>query len=107
MNMNMNMNMNKELVVSVEIYYDEYEKYDGDGFYPIVILSSLSEKMIHLKKTHIEFQYDKIQKAWIQKTEDMIRRLDGDYGKKLLNILNEKGVVNGENIYTYLNKKLL
>lgn len=101
--------MNKELViVSVEMYYDEYERYDGDGFYPMILSSSFSvENRIHLKKTMIEFKYNNIQKAWIQKTEDMIRGFDGNYGKKLLNILNEKGLVKGENIYTYFNTKLL
>lgn len=98
--------MNKELIVSVEMYYDEYEKYDGDGFYPMILSSSV-EKKINLKKTMIQFKYHNILRAWIQKTEDMIRGLDGDYGKKLLEILNEKGGVNGENIYTYLNTKLL
>lgn len=103
--------MNKELIVSVEMYYDEYEKYDGDGFYPIILSPTSSspsvEKKTHLKKTVIQFKYHNILRSWIQKTEDMIRGLDGDYGKKLLEILNEKGGVNGKNIYSYLNTKLL
>lgn len=84
------------LEVKVQMYYDEYERESGDGFYPL--LSLVVETM---KPVCIVFNYDEEAGVWVQTTEEMIKGLDGSCGKELLHLLNEKGGVNGVGVYSY------
>lgn len=83
----------------IQMYYDEYEKDYGDGFYPSLLLLNQNMKCIS-----IEFEYNHEKQVWVQKTEDMIQGLDGSCGKELLQWLNEKGKVKGLGIYSYCSK---
>lgn len=92
--------MNK--IINVKMWYDEYEKYFGDGFYPFF---KEKENKIDLTEIIINFEYK--QKIWRQIDKDEITRLDGDTGKLLLEYLNsegnEKGIIikNNYNIIIY------
>jgi hypothetical protein len=72
--------MNK--IICVKMYYDEYEKYFGDGFYPLLE----NEK----DKSQITISFEYMNNYWIQKSQDEITGLDGDIGKNLLEILNRE-----------------
>ena len=92
--------------VSVLMYYDEYERYDGDGFYPIILKPNDSDnvKYAKYKKVTIQFEYNYTNRRWKQSTEERITGLDGEYGTELLNRLNKEGNVNGLTIYSYCQK---
>jgi hypothetical protein len=81
--------------VEVQMYYDEYERDYGDGFYPVF---SYSKRM---KSISILFEYDNEKQVWVQKTEEMIKGLDESCGDDLLELLNKKGGVKGVGIYSY------
>jgi len=83
------------------MYYDEYEREMGDGYYPLTSIKCETES--HLKITHETFFLSN-SGAWEQKNtslKDAVRisgwnnyvaidGLDGNEGLKLLNILNEQ-----------------
>lgn len=71
--------------ITIDFYYDAYEKEFGDGFYPIVKTTTVEPSM---QETLISFQ--EIQGVWKQTSNDMIYGLDCDQGKLLLDILNSK-----------------
>jgi len=77
-------------IVNVKMFFDEYEKYFGDGFYPF-----FEEKEKEKAVINISFQYK--DHVWKQVSQDEITGLDGDVGKILLNYLNneinEKGLI--------------
>ena len=75
-------------LIDVKMYYDHYEKYFGDGFFPIL---ENNENMLSIT---ISFQYKNYN--WIQITQDEIHGLDMDIGNKLLNILNKEGNKEGK-----------
>lgn len=83
---------------AVLMYYDEYEKEHGDGFYPVLF----SPCSVGWKEIMIEFEF--ANRIWRQKTEDMIYGLDCEIGSKLLNILNTRTNANGHTIYSYCKK---
>jgi len=90
--------------VSVLMYYDEYERYDGDGFYPIILNPNDPNDAIKYAKYNtvtINFEYNHENRKWTQSTEERITGLDGEYGKELLNRLNKEGNVNGLTIQSY------
>ena len=80
--------MNK--IVNVKMYYDEYEKYFGDGFYPF-----FQEKEKEMDKTEIVISFYYKEKCWIQINNEEINGLDGDMGKHLLDYLNREGIESG------------
>lgn len=75
-------------LIEVKMYYDHYEKYFGDGFFPIL------EKNENMLSIRISFQYKNYN--WIQITQDEIHGLDMDIGNKLLDILNKEGNKEGK-----------
>ena len=75
-------------IINVKMYYDDYEKYFGDGFYPIIIENEKYTSII------ISFQYK--NNIWKQITQDEIHGLDGDVGIKLLDFLNREGNEKGK-----------
>ena len=83
--------MNK--IVNVKMYYDEYEKYFGDGFYPF-----FQEKEKEMDKTEIVISFYYKEKCWIQINNEEINGLDGDMGKHLLDYLNREGIETGRMI---------
>ena len=68
----------------VDLWYDEWEKFNGDGYYLLTYQNSPCDK----RATHV-FQNDGLY--WEQMSGDTIRGLDGDSGVKLLGILNNNG----------------
>jgi len=75
-------------IINVKMFYDDYEKYFGDGFYPIITENEKYTSII------ISFQYK--NNNWIQTSQDEIHGLDGDVGKKLLDFLNSEGDEEGK-----------
>ena len=76
---------NTDIISFEKLYYDEYEYYDGDGFYP-----SITQDETYSKEIIISFKYDSIFNCWRQKTGMCITGLDGNNAHDLLNILNKK-----------------
>ena len=85
-------------LIEVKMYYDHYEKYFGDGFFPIL------EKNENLLSIIISFEYN--NNNWVQITQDEIHGLDMDIGNKLLNILNKEGNKEGKIIKSRYNNIL-
>jgi hypothetical protein len=84
----------------VDLWYDEYERFNGDGYYPLAKKETPCDK----RETHV-FQKDGMY--WKQITGDTICGLDGDTGVDLLDILNTNdakciGIKNslGRTLYT-------
>jgi len=87
--------------ITVILYYDEYEREMGDGYYPVTSIKCETES--HFKITHETFFLSN-SGAWEQKNTSVkeailipgwnsyvaINGLDCDEGIKLLKILNEK-----------------
>ena len=77
--------------IMVKMYYDDYERRWGDGFYPQIVQGSL------LNSTDVPFVQTIImmplqQKsaiAWIQINNGCIEGLDGNCGQELLQYLNQ------------------
>jgi hypothetical protein len=68
------------------MFFDEYEREYGDGFYPL-----MNNNIINgLKSVSIIFTYNKILTCWVQTNNEPIDDLDGDTGLELLTFLNEK-----------------
>lgn len=65
----------------LDLFYDAYEYKFGDGYYP----GDKQEDSFDARQVHV-FQKDK--NSWVQLTGPNIQGLDGDYGVKLLKILN-------------------
>ena len=89
--MSISYNYPKILCVTVTMYYDPFEL-DFDGFYPSLKKSrGLSETKLKFFKVLYLGNY-----VWKESDENFrpISKLDGDYGKELLTVLNE---ASGEN----------
>jgi hypothetical protein len=80
-----------EKTIRVKMYYDEYEKYFGDGFYPF-----FKEKEEKGENSEVIFSFRYNNDCWNQITQDEIYGLDGDIGKHLLERLNSSGQQNGK-----------
>ena len=98
-------------LISIKLYYDEYEYEFGDGFYPQ--LSPFNNQVYAFKL--VIFQFIQERNAWKQvlnAKQKTITGLDSPYGEELLLALNaESGlsVTSIENMYSkiiYLEKKL-
>lgn len=70
--------------ITCDMYFDEYERELGDGFYPLM------NNNTNLTTVSINFKYNKLLECWVQLNEDAIMGLDGDTGKELLFFLNNK-----------------
>ena len=80
-----------EKTIRVKMYYDEYEKYFGDGFYPF-----FKEKEKKDENSEVIFSFRYNNDCWIQITQDEIYGLDGTIGKQLLERLNNNGQRDGK-----------
>jgi|694.fasta_scaffold69227_4 hypothetical protein len=80
-----------EKTIRVKMYYDEYEKYFGDGFYPF-----FKEKEEKDENSEVIFSFRYNNDCWNQITQDEIYGLDGNVGKQLLERLNSSGQQNGK-----------
>jgi hypothetical protein len=80
-----------EKTIRVKMYYDEYEKYFGDGYYPFFKKNEEKDENIEI---FISFRY--MEDCWKQITPDAIYGLDGNIGKQLLEHLNSKGKQEGK-----------
>jgi hypothetical protein len=80
---------NTDIISFEKLYYDEYECYNGDGFYP-----SVKKDETCCKEIIISFIYNSKLNCWIQKSGMCISGLDGNNAFDLLNILNKKNNLN-------------
>lgn len=76
---------NNDIISYEKLYYDEYECYDGDGFYP-----SVKKDESCCKEIIISFIYNKELNCWTQKSGMCISGLDGNNARDLLHLLNFK-----------------
>jgi hypothetical protein len=74
-------------MTEIIMYYDSYERYNGDGFFPVLDPCNTFDEV----KIIFEYNNSFTIPFWKQKNEDSIRWLDKDTKTKLLNILN-KGI---------------
>ena len=72
--------------VQVIMYYDEYERKYGDGFYPQI--DNFTETMDSWTKITFNKIIFHNKKVWFQMNDGCINGLDGDCGTKLLYYLN-------------------
>ena len=77
--------MTERIVRNVLMYYDEYEANYGDGFYPSP--DSIGEE--YTGQTTISFEYSEALRSWVQISGDCILGLDGNYGDRLFEKLND------------------
>jgi hypothetical protein len=66
---------------SIKLFYDNYEKNFGDGFYPQTYSSKGLQEIV------IEFVF--IDGCWKQNSEDPITGFDGNERNVILNLLND------------------
>jgi hypothetical protein len=76
-------------MTEIIMYYDSYERYNGDGFYPVLKLDPVLKKYNQWDEVKIIFEYKNY--CWKQINEESITGLDKDTKTELLNILN-KGI---------------
>ena len=70
-------------IITIKLFYDEYEANHGDGFYP-----QLTEQTGFISD-QIQFIYlDKLC-IWMQRSSKLIKGLDPPYGQELLDELNK------------------
>ena len=65
----------------VDLFYQDWEYRNGDGYYP----GDKQEDGFDSRQAHV---FQKEKDCWVQLTGPNIKGLDGDYGVKLLKILN-------------------
>ena len=97
--MNLNDTDEQPITINLQMYYDEYEKMYGDGFYPQI---KPFGSICICKKTNISFKlithvYNN-DLAWIQVDNSVIYGFDGDNGIQLLNFLNKQANINAKKI---------
>lgn len=85
----------KMSVKDIVMYYDEYERRFGDGFYPSP--ETMGEE--YLGVVSILFKLNKSDQSWNQISGQPFDGLDCDFGIKLLNILNEDELCPATKIY--------
>lgn len=86
-------------VIRKKMYYDEYEKMYGDGFYPQLKPTSgicmYKNIIISFKLINYDFKDDF---AWVQMDRSVIYGFDRNNGSELLNSLNREAQVNATKI---------
>ena len=75
----------KMSIKDIVMYYDEYERLNGDGLYP----SSDPMGEEYSGAVSILFKLNESDQSWNQVSGQPFDGLDGDYGIKLLNKLND------------------
>jgi len=80
-------------MTEIIMYYDSYERYNGDGFYPVLKLDPVLNSLDKWDEVKIIFEYNNLFTIpfWKQINEESITGLDKDTRTELLNILN-KGI---------------
>ena len=79
----------------IVMYYDEYERLHGDGFYPSP--ETMGEEYSGV--VSILFKLNSQDQSWNQISGQPFDGLDGDYGIKLLIKLNEDELCPATKIY--------
>ena len=77
-----------ELVKTITLYYDSYEKNFGDGFYPQTTFVQGYES--------INIQFNFTDGYWQQSSGDPITGFDGNERKNVLNLLNHHDKLHSE-----------
>ena len=85
----------------VKMYYDDYEKDYGDGFYPLLEKTDACSTEITIR-----FALDAPNKKWKQMNSYNINGLDGNAGDLLLTKLNTINNVMCIGIVNKMNKNL-
>ena len=83
-------------VKDIVMYYDEYERLHGDGFYPSP--EPMGEEYSGV--VSILFKLNESDQSWNQVSGQPFDGLDGDYGIKLLNKLNDGELCPATKIYS-------
>ena len=86
------MTSQKRIIISKQMYYDNYECEFGDGFYPQLLVV---DRYAH---TLIYFQFIQERNVWKQVDNVPITGLDPPYGEELLTVLNSENGVNASQI---------
>jgi len=93
--------LENDIIIKKKMYYDEYEKIYGDGFYPKLTPRGIG--ICTCKNTTISFKlivYKSNQEcAWIQIDNSVIYGFDGNNGIKLLHSLNKEANVQASSIF--------
>ena len=82
--------------VVIKLYYDDYERRWGDGFYPQIVQGSLLNSTdVPFVQTMVTIPFQqKSAIAWIQIDNGCIEGLDGNCGQELLTKLNSFAHIN-------------
>ncbi len=86
----------KPIILKRKMYYSEFDKNSGDGFYPQLTLLSDSKKPFDIMCTTISFRlsvFDDNTFAWTQNDGSVIYGFDGTQGIQLLLSLNKEAKV--------------
>jgi len=87
----------KEIALTRKMYYDKWEKENGDGFYPQ--LSVMTKQPGNSDSTHISFRWSsRFPDVWNQVSGSVIYGLDGDNGLDLIKSLNDEANVCADRI---------
>jgi hypothetical protein len=86
----------KMTVKDIAMYYDEYERLHGDGFYPSP--EPMGDEYSGF--VSILFKLNESDQSWNQISGQSFDGLDGDYGIKLLNKLNDGELFPATKIYS-------
>jgi len=90
-------------LISIKLYYDEYEYEFGDGFYPQL---SPFNGQVHVFKPVI-FQFIQERNVWKQvlsTSQKAITGLDSPHGKELLLALNAESGLSATSVENVYNK---
>ena len=92
----------REVVLTRKMYYDKYDKEQGDGFYPQLsrrMNSSYGSDNNRNDSVDIKFRWSETYPdVWTQLDNSVIYGFDGKYGKELLDSLNEESYLNARRI---------
>ena len=87
-------NLENPIIIRKKMYYDEYEKIYGDGFYPQLKpfsnICSCKSVIVSFKLIKYNLNCDL---AWVQMDGSVIYGFDGNNGIELLNLLNAESKV--------------
>jgi hypothetical protein len=96
----MNFNVGKDIIIIKKMYYDEYDKLYGDGFYPKLTPDGIG--ICSCKTALISFKLIKYPSepefVWIQNDGSVIYGFDRNYGIQLLHSLNQEAKVDAKRI---------
>ena len=83
--------------ITTTMYYDEYEKEYGDGFYPLLYKESSHMKPVEI--SFVEYKLSSTETVWKQTgSATWILGLDGLTGPNLLKLLNDHSSRNHKKI---------